>query len=132
MVDRFTPGAAIELLNEGRIVHIEPQADAVIDVIAENMLKGFGRVREVIDDGSAMTALWSIRRGDQCVPFLHFEKISDSRLRKDFSLFGQYVIENPDFVLPVLLIGTRDIFSEELDGGKNDVLATQVAHLVAS
>lgn len=131
MSDPFTAKRTIELLTEGRIVCIGPQADEVVDMIAASMIEIFGRVREVVDDNAAITCLWSIRRGDQCVPFLYFDQLDDHRLWQNFMLFDRHVVENPDFVLPVLLIGTRDVFGNELGGKPNDVLGKKVAHLVA-
>ncbi len=132
MTEYFTTERTIELLREGRIVRIEPQPEPVIAAIAASMIETFGRVREVVDDNATMTCLWSIRRGDHsCVPFVHFDPLDDYRLWQNVMLFDRYRLENSDAVLPVLLIGTRDVFATELGGKSNDVLSTKVVHLAA-
>lgn len=132
MTEHFTTDRAIELLSRGEIVHVQPQPDPVLDAIASSMVEKFGRVREAVDDSAIMGCLWAIRRGiHDCVPFAHFDQLDDFRLWQNVMLFDRYRTENPDALLPLLLIGTRDVFGEELGGKKNDVLSKKTVHLVA-
>lgn len=132
VTEYFTIERTIELLNDGEIVHVEPQPEPVIEAIASSMVEDFGRVREVVDSDAMMSCLWAIRRGNHdCVPFIHFEQIGDYRLWQNVMLFDRYRTENEDAALPLLLIGTRDVFGPELGGKSNDVLSKKTVHLVA-
>jgi len=129
VVDYFSEERAILLLQAGELVHVQPKSDAELDAIAEVLTEDFGHVRRCVSDDAMMCCLWCIRQTeDRCVPFVFFDDCDDYRLWQNFMLFDRFR-ESSELALPVLLIGSRDIFGAELGGKSNDVLGTKVRHL---
>ena len=129
MVDYFSEERTILLLQAGDLVHVQPKSDRMLDAIGEAMIENFSHVRQCTSDSGMMCCLWAIRQTeDRCLPFVFFDGCDDYRLWQNFMLFDRFR-ETSELSLPVLLIGSRDVFGDELGGKPNDVLGKKVVHL---
>ncbi len=126
MTEHFSIERVVALLEAGELVHVEPKTIQTLDLIASGCgVEG----RNCRDGASMMTCLWSIRIcNENCVPFIHFDGITDADLRKNFVLFDQHRTDIEK--RSALLVGSRDIWGPELDGKPNDVLGEKVIHLL--
>lgn len=129
MSETFSTARAVELLTAGEIVRIKLASAPAVDAIAAGALQTFDRIRQVAIASEFAMCLWAIRREDYCVPFVRFDGIDDRKLWQNFMLFDRFRGTKPEYAIPVLLIGDRDIFGAELAEKPNDVLSSKVTHL---
>ena len=129
MSEPFSTVRAIELLNAGEIVRVKLASAPAVDAIRAGAISTFGHVRESKQASELGCCLWAIRREAYCVPFVYFDTIDDYKLWQNFLLFDRFRNTKPEYAIPALLIGDRDIFGAELGGRTNDVLSSKVTHL---
>ncbi len=129
MSEIFSTARALELIRAGEIVRINLASTPSIDPIRNGAIETFGHVRDAKTETGLATCFWAIRQEDYCVPFVFFDQIDDYRLWQSFMLFDRFRETKPEYAIPALLIGDRDIFGDELGGKASDVLSSKVTHL---